>query len=181
MVSHLFLYRTVHLNFMSDAGPQKQDAIAGCRLSSKTSCTFTLILQSAKVPKYHQSIKIRRRALKYQNIGCIDADFCADFAIFLHFSRSTRIICRKRIKLPENARILRTNFLKISENKHILILWLYSILWYLGGFLYFHFENFENLQPARKSRPRAPRWRGLGPGRARNVYFQTLRKNDSPA
>ena len=94
--------------------------IPGCRFSSKTSCIFTLILQSAKVPKYHQSIKLRRRALKYRKIGCIDADFCADFAIFLHFSRSTRIICRKRVKLPENARILRTNFLKISENRHIL-------------------------------------------------------------
>ena len=129
------------------AHPRVNGTKPGCRFSSKTFCIFTLILQSAKVPKYHQSIKIRRRALKYQNIGCIDADFCADFAIFLHFSRSARMICRKRVKLPENARILRTNFLKIAENKHILILWLYSILWYFGGFLYFHFENFENLQP----------------------------------
>jgi len=31
----------------------------GCRFSSKTSCIFTLILQRAKVSKYHQSIKIR--------------------------------------------------------------------------------------------------------------------------
>ena len=119
----------------------------GCRFSSKTSCTFTLILQSAKVPKYHQSVKTRRRALKYQNIGCIDADFCADFAIFLHFSRSTRIICRKRVKMPENARILRTNFRKIiqifrkwAKSGCILILWLCCVLWYFAGFLYYQFE-----------------------------------------
>ena len=31
----------------------------GCRFSSKDTCTFTLILQRAKVSKYHQSIKIR--------------------------------------------------------------------------------------------------------------------------
>ena len=95
-------------------------ARSGCRFSSKTSCIFTLILQSAKVPKYHQSIKIRRRALKYQNIGCIDADFCADFAIFLHFSRSTRIYCRKRVKMSKNAKILRTkfgNFQKMSKKR----------------------------------------------------------------
>ena len=85
---------------------------AGCRFSSKTSYTFTLILQRAKVSKYHQSIKIRRRALKYQNIGCIDADFCADFAIFLHFSRSTRIYWRKCVKMSKNAKILRTKFRK---------------------------------------------------------------------
>ena len=118
-------------NYLARTWPRRSPGVCtspGCRFSSKTSCIFTLILQSAKVPKYHQSIKIRRRALKYQNIGCIDAAFCADFAIFLHFSRSTRIICRKRVKLPENARILRTNFRKFSENKHILILWLFSIL-----------------------------------------------------
>ena len=34
-------------------------AIAACRFSSKDTCTFTLILQRAKVSKYHQSIKIR--------------------------------------------------------------------------------------------------------------------------
>ena len=82
----------------------------GCRFSRKTSCILILILQSAKVPKYHQSIKIRRRALKHQNIGCIDADFCADFAFFLHFSRSTRICCRKRVKFSKSAKILRTKF-----------------------------------------------------------------------
>ena len=31
---------------------------AGCRFSSKDTCTFTLILQRAKVSKYHQNIKI---------------------------------------------------------------------------------------------------------------------------
>ena len=89
----------------------------------------------------------------YQNIGCIDAEFCADFAIFLHFSRSTRIYWRKYVKMLKNAKILRSShqiseiFRKSAKNGHILILWLYSILWYLAGFLHFHFENFENLQP----------------------------------
>ena len=77
-----------------------------------------------------------RRGPKYQNIGCIDADFCADFAIFLHFSRSTRIYCRKRVKISKNAKILRTkfgNFQKMSKKKgHILILWLYFVLWYFA-------------------------------------------------
>ena len=36
-----------------------RNTLAGCRFSSKTSYTFTLILQSAKVSKYPQSIKIR--------------------------------------------------------------------------------------------------------------------------
>ena len=36
-----------------------QNQKPGCRFSSKTSCIFTLILQRAKVSKYHQSIKIR--------------------------------------------------------------------------------------------------------------------------
>ena len=54
---------------------------------------------------------------KYQNIGCIDAEFCADFAIFLHFSRSTRIYWRKCVKMSKNAKILRTKFRKFSENQ----------------------------------------------------------------
>ena len=37
----------------------RSTTITGCRFSSKTSYTFTLILQSAKVSKYPQSIKIR--------------------------------------------------------------------------------------------------------------------------
>ena len=69
---------------------------------------------------------------KYQNIGCIDADFCADFAIFLHFSRSTRIYWRKCFKMSKNAKILRTKFRKFSEHQQKTV-----IFWYFGCILYF--------------------------------------------
>ena len=39
--------------------PAADGETSGCRFSSKDTCTFTLILQRAKVSKYHQSIKIR--------------------------------------------------------------------------------------------------------------------------
>ena len=85
-----------------------------------------------------QSIKISSKYQnpffnsKYQNIGCIDADFCADFAIFLHFSRSTRIYWRKCVKMSKNAKILRTKFRKFSENQQKTV-----IFWYFGCILYF--------------------------------------------
>ena len=52
--------------------------------------------------------------------------------------------------MSKNAKILRTKFRKfekISKNGHILILWLYFVLRYFAGFLHFHFEIRENLQP----------------------------------
>ena len=39
-------------------------------------------------------------------------------------------------------------FRKSAKNGHILILWLYFVLRYFAGFLHFHFEICENLQPA---------------------------------
>ena len=98
----------------------------GCRFSSANICTFTLVWQRAKVPIFmHAQIGTKTswkyqnppESLKYQNIGCIGSDFCADFAIFQHFSRSTWIICRKRAKISENAKIIRTKFRKFSENE----------------------------------------------------------------
>jgi hypothetical protein len=52
-------------------------------------------------------------ASNYQNIGCIDADFCDQGAIFQHFSKSTRIFCRKRVKISEIIKNLRTKICKI--------------------------------------------------------------------
>ena len=85
-----------------------------------------------------QSIKISSKYQnqffnsKCQNIGCIDPDFCADFAIFLHFSRSTRIYSRKCVKMSKTCKNplhqISENFRKCLKNGHILIFWLYFIL-----------------------------------------------------
>ena len=111
---------------------------SGCRFSSQNTCTFTLILQRAKVSKYHQIFKIRFSTQNI-NIGCIDAEFCADFAIFLHFSRSTRIYWRKCVKMLKKCKNpshqISEIFRKSAKNGHVLIFWLYIIILYFGTLL----------------------------------------------
>ena len=72
---------------------------------------------------------------------------------FRHFSAFFAIYPNILEKMRQNVKKCKNPSHKISEifrksakNGHILILWLYSILWYFAGFLHFHFEICENLQ-----------------------------------
>ena len=86
------------------------------------------LVQVLALSKYHQNGKIS----KYQNIGCIEADFDERGRIFQHFSRSFRKISWKLLKTLEIVKNLGTKLLKCSENSS-------KFLYFdtLGVFLYF--------------------------------------------
>ena len=71
--------------------------------------------------------------------------FSAFFAIYPNILEKMRQNVKK-CKNPSHQ--ISEIFRKSAKNGHILILWLYSILWYFAGCLHFHFEICENLQPA---------------------------------
>ena len=71
---------------------------------------------------------------KYQNNGCIEADFYENFAIFRHFSRSFRKNKRKLLKTSEIVENLRTKFWKFWKIRCILIFWCILAIWYFRVF-----------------------------------------------
>jgi hypothetical protein len=127
--------------------------LTGCRFSSKDTCTFTLILQRAKVSKYHQSIKTR---FSTQNIkiSAVSTPIFARISRFFCIFRDLPEYIGENASKCQNAKNpsqcshqISEIFRKSAKNGHILILWLYFVLWYFAGFLHFHFEICENLQP----------------------------------
>ena len=107
------------------------DPSAGCRFSSKDTCTFTLILQRAKVSKYHQSIKIRfsTQNIKISAVSTpIFARISPFFCIFRDLPEYTGENASKCQKMQKSFAPNFGNFQEMRKNGHILILWLYSIL-----------------------------------------------------
>ena len=122
---------------------------AGCRFSSKTSCIFTLILQRAKVSKYHQSIKIRFSTQNIKISAVSTPIFARISPFFCLFNPNILEKMRQNVKKCKNlSHQISEIFRNSAKNGHILISWLYFIPWYFAGFLHFHFEICENLQPA---------------------------------
>ena len=74
--------------------------------------------------------------------------FSAFFAIYPNILEKMRQNVKK-CKNPSHQ--ISEIFRKSAKNGHILILWLYFILWYFAGFLHFHFEICENLQPGKNT------------------------------
>ena len=135
--------------------PPARHISAGGRFSSQNTCTFTLILQRAKVSKYHQSIKLRfsTQNIKISAVSTpIFARISPFFCIFRYLPEDIGENASKCQKCKNPSHQISEIFRKSAKNGHILILWLYSILWYFAGFLHFHFEICENLQPVK------PRW-----------------------
>ena len=93
---------------------------AGCRFSSKTSYTFTLILQRAKVSKYHQSIKIRfsTQNIKISAVSTpIFARISPFFCIFRDLPEYTGENASKCQKMQKSFAPNFGNFEKISKKR----------------------------------------------------------------
>ena len=90
---------------------------SGCRFSSKTSCIFTLNSQSAKVPKYYQSIKIRFSTQNIKISAVSTPIFARISPFFCIFRDLPEYIGENASKCQKNAKILRTKFRKFSENQ----------------------------------------------------------------
>jgi len=106
--------------------------LAGCRFSSKDTCTFTLILQMAKVSKYHQIIKIRFSTQNIKISAVSTPNFARISPFFCIFRDLPEYIGENASKCQKNAKILRTKFRKFSENQQKTF-----IFWYFGCILYF--------------------------------------------
>ena len=114
------------------------------------------------MPKYQNIIKVSKSVfqLKISKYRLYRRRFLRGFR---HFSAFFAIYPNILEKMRQNVKKCKNPSHQISEifrksanNGHILILWLYFIFWYFAGFLHFHFEICENLQPASGARRQVP-------------------------
>jgi hypothetical protein len=77
-------------------------------------------------PNYQNPVQTNFRASNYQNIGCIDADFCDQGAIFSIFRNGPEYIAENGSNFQKLSKTFAPKFANLEEiakNCHILIIW----------------------------------------------------------